>query len=79
MTLEVTPVDDASLLANDSQTIDEDSVATGNVLDNDADVDSDLTVVSFEVDGQTVTAGSTVALEGGSRYQCRWLLHLHSK
>ncbi|WP_157823097.1 hypothetical protein [Shewanella sp. Choline-02u-19] len=32
------------------------------VLNND----SDLTVVSFEVDGQTVTAGSTVALEGGS-------------
>ncbi|PKG72975.1 hypothetical protein CXF86_20135, partial [Shewanella sp. GutCb] len=30
LTLEVTPVDDASLLANDSQTIDEDGVATGN-------------------------------------------------
>ncbi|PKG72985.1 hypothetical protein CXF86_20050, partial [Shewanella sp. GutCb] len=57
LTIEVTPVDDASVLANDSQTIDEDSVATGNVLDNDADVDSNLTVVSFEVDGQTVTAG----------------------
>ncbi|MCL1060503.1 retention module-containing protein, partial [Shewanella gelidimarina] len=66
LTIEVTPVDDASVLANDSQTIDEDSVATGNVLDNDGDVDSDLTVVSFEVDGQSVTAGSTVELEGGS-------------
>ncbi|MCL1060519.1 Ig-like domain-containing protein, partial [Shewanella gelidimarina] len=66
LTIEVTPVDDASVLANDSQTIDEESVATGNVLNNDGDVDNDLTVVSFEVDGQTVTAGSTVELEGGS-------------
>ncbi|PKI29098.1 hypothetical protein CXF83_21480 [Shewanella sp. Choline-02u-19] len=69
LTIEVTPVDDVSVLANDSQTIDEDGIATGNVLDNDGDVDSDLTVVSFEVDGQTVTAGSTVELDSGSRYQ----------
>ncbi|MCL1096362.1 retention module-containing protein, partial [Shewanella kaireitica] len=66
LTLEVTPVDDPSQLANDSNTIDEDSVATGNVLDNDGDIDNDLTVVSFEVDGQTVTAGTTVELDGGS-------------
>ncbi|MFT5235251.1 MAG: VCBS repeat-containing protein, partial [Shewanella sp.] len=66
LTIEVNAVDDVSVLANDIQTIDEDSVATGNVLDNDGDVDSDLTVVSFEVDGQTVTAGSTVELDGGS-------------
>ncbi|PIY66692.1 retention module-containing protein, partial [Shewanella sp. CG_4_10_14_0_8_um_filter_42_13] len=65
LTIEVTPVDDASVLANDTNTVAEDTVATGNVLDNDSDVDSDLSVSSFEVDGQTYTAGTEVALEGG--------------
>ncbi|WP_350977242.1 retention module-containing protein, partial [Shewanella sp. AC34-MNA-CIBAN-0136] len=53
LTIEITPVDDASFLVNDTNTVAEDSVATGNVLDNDGDVDSDLSVVTFEVDGQT--------------------------
>ncbi|ABZ78462.1 putative outer membrane adhesin like protein [Shewanella halifaxensis HAW-EB4] len=66
LTLEVTPVDDPSILANDSNTVDEDTVATGNVLDNDSDIDSDLTVANFEVNGETYTAGTTVELEGGS-------------
>ncbi|MCW3171263.1 retention module-containing protein, partial [Shewanella subflava] len=66
LTIEVTPVDDASVLVNDSQTIAEDTVATGNVLDNDSDIDSDLAVVSFEVNGETYLAGSEVTLEGGT-------------
>ncbi|MEZ9597118.1 Ig-like domain-containing protein, partial [Shewanella sp. 10N.261.52.F9] len=66
LTIEVTPVDDPSVLVNDSQTIAEDEVATGNVLTNDSDVDNDLTVVSFEVNGDNYTAGSTVELDGGS-------------
>ncbi|WP_139151874.1 tandem-95 repeat protein, partial [Shewanella colwelliana] len=66
LTIEVTPVDDASVLANDSNTIAEDTVATGNVLDNDSDIDSDLSVVSFTVNGETVAAGTTVEVEGGS-------------
>uniref|UniRef100_UPI00097022DA tandem-95 repeat protein n=1 Tax=Shewanella sp. UCD-KL12 TaxID=1917163 RepID=UPI00097022DA len=66
LTIEVTPVDDASVLVNDSNTIEEDTVATGNVLDNDEDIDNDLTVASFEVDGETHEAGTTVVLEGGS-------------
>ncbi|MCL1118827.1 retention module-containing protein, partial [Shewanella aestuarii] len=65
LTIEVTPVDDASVLVNDSQTIAEDTVATGNVLDNDSDIDSDLAVVSFEVEGQSYAAGSEVTLENG--------------
>ncbi|WP_220746788.1 Ig-like domain-containing protein, partial [Shewanella colwelliana] len=65
LTIEVTPVDDASVLANDSNTIAEDTVATGNVLDNDSDIDSDLSVVSFTVNGETVAAGTTVEVEGG--------------
>ncbi|WP_220783883.1 Ig-like domain-containing protein, partial [Shewanella sairae] len=44
LTLEVTPVDDASILANDSNTFAEDTTATGNVLDNDTDIDNDLSV-----------------------------------
>uniref|UniRef100_Q0HQI3 Putative outer membrane adhesin like protein n=1 Tax=Shewanella sp. (strain MR-7) TaxID=60481 RepID=Q0HQI3_SHESR len=66
LTINVTPVDDPSVLANDTNTIAEDTVATGNVLDNDSDVDSSLSVVSFTVSGSTFAAGATVALEGGS-------------
>ncbi|MBS0044678.1 retention module-containing protein, partial [Shewanella sp. M16] len=66
LTINVTPVDDASALANDTNTVDEDTVATGNVLTNDSDVDNELSVVSFTVNGDTVTAGTTVTLEGGS-------------
>ncbi|MCU7988862.1 retention module-containing protein, partial [Shewanella sp. SW24] len=66
LTINVTPVDDASALANDTNTVDEDTVATGNVLTNDSDVDNTLSVTSFTVSGQTVAAGTTVALEGGS-------------
>ncbi|MBB1440636.1 retention module-containing protein, partial [Shewanella sp. SG41-4] len=63
--IEVTPVDDDSVLVNDSNIVAEDTVATGNVLDNDSDVDSDLSVVSFEVDGQSYAAGTEVTLENG--------------
>ncbi|WP_041412520.1 Ig-like domain-containing protein [Shewanella sp. ANA-3] len=66
LTINVTPVDDPSVLANDTNTVDEDTIATGNVLDNDTDVDSSLSVVSFTVSGSTFAAGTTVALEGGS-------------
>ncbi|MBM7071229.1 tandem-95 repeat protein, partial [Shewanella sp. 202IG2-18] len=66
LTIEVTPVDDASVLVNDSNTIAEDTVATGNVLTNDNDVDNDLSVVSFTVDGQTITAGTETSVEGGT-------------
>ncbi|WP_220783777.1 Ig-like domain-containing protein, partial [Shewanella sairae] len=56
---------DASILANDSNTFAEDTTATGNVLDNDTDIDNDLSVVSFEVNGNTYAVGTTVGLEGG--------------
>ncbi|ODR85618.1 Ig-like domain-containing protein [Shewanella xiamenensis] len=66
LTINITPVDDPSVLANDTNTVDENTVATGNVLDNDSDVDNELSVASFTVNGQTVAAGTTVTLEGGS-------------
>ncbi|QQX79800.1 tandem-95 repeat protein [Shewanella sp. KX20019] len=65
LTLEVTPVDDPSIVNNDSNTIDENEVAIGNVLDNDSDIDNDLTVTRFEVNGESYTAGTSVELEGG--------------
>ncbi|MGI2059704.1 beta strand repeat-containing protein, partial [Shewanella baltica] len=66
LTINISPIDDPSVLANDSNTVDEDTAATGNVLDNDSDVDSTLSVVSFEVGGTTYTAGTEVTLEGGT-------------
>ncbi|RFQ07425.1 hypothetical protein D0N87_36040, partial [Pseudomonas sp. ATCC 13867] len=47
LNITVTPVDDASVLAPDSNTVDEDNTATGNVLSNDSDVDDVLSVASF--------------------------------
>ena len=49
VTVTVTAVDDASVLAADTNTISEDNPATGNVLTNDSDIDSSLTVASFTV------------------------------
>ncbi|WP_394497178.1 Ig-like domain-containing protein [Shewanella sp. ENK2] len=52
-------------VVNDSIIIAEDTVAEGNVLDNDSDTDDALTVVSFEVNGQTYSAGDSVTLDEG--------------
>ncbi|WP_228768546.1 beta strand repeat-containing protein [Shewanella sp. TC10] len=57
---------DALFAFNDSNTVAEDSVASGNVLDND---DSDNTeVVSFTLAGDSTvyTPGSAITVEGGS-------------
>ncbi|WP_265947901.1 retention module-containing protein [Dechloromonas sp. A34] len=62
----VTPVDDASLLALDSQTVAEDTVATGNVLANDGDVDNALSVAGFTLAGVAgnFSAGQTASIAG---------------
>ena len=61
----VAPVNDAPLAQGDSATFDEDSIATGNVLANDVDVDGPgLAVASFSFGGVTHPAGST-AIVGG--------------
>ncbi|MGX9463622.1 Ig-like domain-containing protein, partial [Shewanella sp. A14] len=65
LTIEITPVDDPTITVNDVATAAEDTQVTGNVLDNDSDPDSDLSVVSIEVDGQTYPAGTEVTLAGG--------------
>ncbi|MVW89417.1 retention module-containing protein, partial [Pseudomonas sp. PB101] len=62
--LTVTAVDDPSILTADSQTIAEDTTATGNVLSNDSDIDNALSVVTFTIDGVTGTfnAGQTATI-----------------
>ncbi|MBT1446543.1 retention module-containing protein, partial [Shewanella sp. JM162201] len=65
LTINVTPVDDPTITADDSVTVSEGTVASGNVLDNDSDIDSDLSVASFTVNGTTAVAGTSITLEGG--------------
>ncbi len=62
LTIKVTPVDDATNAVNDTKTVAEDTVATGNVLANDTDIDSTLSVSTFTIAGSNTvyTAGSTV-------------------
>ncbi|OYT97801.1 MAG: hypothetical protein CFE40_14810, partial [Burkholderiales bacterium PBB1] len=64
--LQITPVDDASVLAPDTKTVAEDTVATGNVLTNDSDIDNTLSVASFSVAGLpgTFAAGTTATIAG---------------
>ncbi|MDO6796468.1 retention module-containing protein, partial [Shewanella sp. 1_MG-2023] len=50
---------------NDAIIIAEDTVAEGNVLDNDSDTDDVLSVIGFEVNGETYNAGDSVTLEEG--------------
>ncbi|MBA1296908.1 hypothetical protein G7025_26565, partial [Pseudomonas lurida] len=62
--VKIDPVDDASVLQADTGSAKEDTVATGNVLTNDSDVDNVLTVASFNVGGTTYTAGQTAVIAG---------------
>src|SRR5690606_7545197 len=56
----VTPVNDPPRAVVDTNRVDEDTPATGNVLINDSDPDGDrLRVTSFEVDGNTYNPGSS--------------------
>ena len=56
----VAPVNDGPVAGADSATFAEDSVATGNVLGNDSDVDGpSLSVASFVFGGVSFPAGST--------------------
>nr|WP_298410012.1 retention module-containing protein [uncultured Halomonas sp.] len=65
LNLTVTAVNDAPVAQKDSATVDEDASISGNVLDNDSDVDGDsLTVSEFTVNGNTYQAGETAELEG---------------
>ncbi|KRP41293.1 hypothetical protein TU75_26005, partial [Pseudomonas poae] len=62
--VKIDAVDDASVLKADTGNALEDNVATGNVLSNDVDVDSALTVATFNVGGTTYNAGQTATIAG---------------
>ena len=64
VTINVAPVDDASKLVADTNSVPEDTSATGNVLANDSDIDNNLTVSSFAVGGKTYNAGDTATIAG---------------
>ena len=57
-------INDPTVVVADTNTIQEDEVATGNVLANDSDTDDVLSVVSFVVDGVAYSAGNTAMLNG---------------
>ncbi|MET1491998.1 VCBS domain-containing protein, partial [Uliginosibacterium paludis] len=63
-TITITPVNDAAMLTADSATTNEDTTVSGNVLSNDTDVDSTLTVGSFTWNGTTYSAGATATISG---------------
>jgi hypothetical protein len=58
----VTDVNEAPVATDDLNTISKNAVATGNVITNDSDPDlnTNLSVTSFTVNGTTYSAGSTV-------------------
>ncbi|QHF42516.1 hypothetical protein PspS35_01465 [Pseudomonas sp. S35] len=60
----VVAVDDPSVLVADTNTIVEDSLAVGNVLNNDTDIDNTLAVATFSVGNATYSAGQTADIEG---------------
>ena len=74
----LTPVDDPSVLVADTKTVGEDSIATGNVLTNDSDVDNILTVATFQVAGDatvyafgqtaTIADKGTLAIDADGDY-----------
>ena len=65
LNLTVTGVNDAPIAVTDTGSSLEDTVATGNVLTNDTDVDGDtLSVTNFTVNGVTKLAGQTTVLAG---------------
>ncbi len=65
LTLTMTPVNDPPIAIDDAATTPESTPVSGNVLDNDTDIDSaNLTVTTFEIDGTTYGAGTTATIAG---------------
>ncbi|MFC3115100.1 retention module-containing protein [Cellvibrio fontiphilus] len=62
--INVTNVDDPSVLLADVVNASEDTEASGNVLSNDTDVDSPLQVVAFVMNGTGYSAGDLVSVPG---------------
>ncbi|WP_342247447.1 Ig-like domain-containing protein, partial [Pseudomonas sp. OTU5201] len=65
-TITIASVNDPSALAPDTNMVAEETVATGNVLGNDSDVDNLLSVASFSVAGisGSFAAGASASISG---------------
>jgi len=64
-TISIAAVNDAPVGANDAAVANEDTIASGNVLENDTDADGDtLVVTQFVVNGTTFNAGQTATITG---------------
>ncbi|WP_040259424.1 retention module-containing protein [Pseudomonas massiliensis] len=63
---QTSPTDSPTIVAGDTATLNEDDVATGNVLANDSDADNALSVTSYTVAGVTGTfvAGQVATIQG---------------
>jgi VCBS repeat-containing protein len=59
----VESIDDITITQSDKNIIDEDTTASGNVLSNDYDIDSDLSVDTFNVDGITYNSNEIAYIE----------------
>jgi CshA-type fibril repeat protein/VCBS repeat-containing protein len=65
LTLTMVPVNDAPIGFDDAATTPENAPVSGNVLGNDTDVDdTNLSVTTFEIDGETYGAGTTAPIPG---------------
>ncbi|WFS61728.1 Ig-like domain-containing protein [Pseudodesulfovibrio thermohalotolerans] len=73
LAIDITPVNDAPVAADDAATVLEDSSVSGNVINGagtdhagqDTDIDGDsLTVTQFVIDGSTYEAGQTADMDG---------------
>ena len=61
VTITITGANDAASAVNDTFTVDEDLVLTGNLLANDSDVDTSDTLTVTQIDGQSFNGTITLA------------------
>ncbi len=61
--LHITALGDVLIDANETRVINENSEATGNVLDNTQNVDGSSSVINFSIDNQTANAGDTITID----------------
>ena len=65
LTLTIDPVNDLPVAVDDTNTVEEDSSVSGEVLTNDTDIEgSVLTVTKFVISGSEYTPGQTASLTG---------------
>lgn len=66
VTMTILGANDAPVAADDAYSVSEDATISGNVLDNDVDVDVNDTTVVISVNGQPITPGVPITLPSGA-------------